>query len=272
MTSILKVELFRLKKSTAFWVCLGLCVGLPLISMIFTLSLNALLKSFGGSNWILELLGETGVVFSMTNDMVTFSSDNNVLAIIATAVVLAAEFSQGTVRNMIVANKKRSEIFLAYYVLALIIGIACLFAQFVAIMLFFAPIVGFGGLGAGEAITALLCQFAMGLTAMLCVQTLVCLFLFATKKTSLTMVFSLLVCWFVPDIVSSIVEIVLAAFSQNFTVSVSALQCIPFYNWQTLDVMYPSGLNVGMVILYNLLFTGLFFLLGMSVFRKSDLK
>lgn len=272
MTSILKVELFRLKKSTAFWLCLGLCVGLPLISMLFLVAVDTLVKSFGDSGLIVELMGEAGGALSMTQEFVAYSADNNVLALIASAVVLATEFSHGTVRNMIVANKKRSDIFLAYYIVALMIGAFYLLAQLAALLLFFGPVFGFGDLGAGQAITALLCQFAMGLTAMLCVQTMVCMFLFATRKTSLTILLPILVVMLVPDIISSIIALVLAALSQNYNIAPEALQCIPFYNWQTLDVLHPAGLNVGMVCLYNLLLAGVFFLIGMSTFRKTDLK
>lgn len=272
MISILKVELFRLKKSTAFWVCFGLCIGLPLLSLLFLLAIDMLTKSLGDTGLIADLLREAGGTLSMTQDFVAYSADNNVLALIASAVVLATEFSHGTVRNMIVANKKRSEIFLAYYVVALMIGAIYLFAQLAALLLFFGPVFGFGNLGAGQAITTLLCQFAMGLTAMLCVQTMICMFLFATRKTSLTILLPMLVVMLVPDIISGIVSIVLVALSQNVTVSQTALQCIPFYNWQTLDILHPAGLNVSMVCLYNLLFTGLFFLCGISTFRKTDLK
>lgn len=273
MISILKVELFRLKKSTAFWLCLGLCVALPLLSLLLLTAVNAILESIGENNFLEILLGENGGVLIMTQELVGWSSgDNILLALIATAVVLAQEFSHGTIRNMIIANKKRSDIFFAFYIVSLIIGITYLLAQLAATLLFFGPVLGFGNLGAGAAVTAVLCQFAMGLTSMLCVQTMVCMFLFVTKKTSLSILLPIVVCMFAPELINGIITVILTSVSMTSEIPETVLQCIPFFNWSTLNPQAPQGLNVGMVILYNLLFGALFFWAGISNFRKSDLK
>lgn len=275
MISILKTELFRLKKSVSFWVCFGLCAGTPLLTLLTNLSVASLEHSIDPTISVWQALHtETGVL-SQTIEMIYYSSDWSILAIICTATVLSIEFSYGTIRNIILANKKRSDIFLAFWLTALIICGTYFITELVAKLLFLGTTSGFGTAETGVTITALLCHFTMGITSMLCVSTMICMIAFVTKKTSLAVVFPLLLCLVAPSIILLIEQLILMIISANtptLEISEYVYECLPVYNLNTLSETNSSGLNVAMVIIYNLLFSALFFLIGMSSFKKADLK
>lgn len=267
MIGILKVEFFRLKRSTAFWVCFGLCIGLLLISMLFLLLTDALLESWGETD---DLLFVGGGVFYYTQDLTSYASDVNILALICTAVILCGEFGGGTIRNMILANKSRRQIFGAFCIFALIVGTIFYFTYFACILLFFGPTFGFYGLAVGQAIITLLCHFAMGLTSLLCVQSFVMMFLFVTKRTSQTILFPMLLALFLPDILSLLVS--LFASLVDVAVSETFFMYLPFVNWSTLDMLNPNGANVGMVLLYNLILAAVFLFVAYKTCKRSDIK
>lgn len=276
MTDILKVEIFRLKKSVAFWVCFGLCVGLPFLTFLLNLLIATIAAGYAEvSEGGFELLRTEYGVFEYMTEFATFSSDAHILAIIAIAALLGKEFSDGTIRNMILANKRRSEIYVAFWLFAMIIGGIFAVGQFFSMTLFLGTTAGFGGLGTGKAITTLLYYFFILLSSMTCVSTMTVMFLFATKKTSLTILFPLLTTTIGVEI---IVDIIIAMITYCYAgdvvleISVQAQQCIPFYNWTTLTLPTPDALNVVMVIIYNLVFAGLFFIWAFFPFRKADLK
>ncbi len=270
MKSILKVEFFRLKKSAAFWVCFGLCAGLPILSLLLVSLLNLLLAGMGQMDMIWRQYASEGGAFLFLSQFTPFSSDCNILALICTTIVLCSEFKNGTVRNIVMANKSRTQIFLSYFVISLVIGVIYLLTEFTVTLTVFGSVVGFGNLAATKVFTNILLFLAMGISSLVCVQTMVCMFMFTTKRTSLTILFPLLISLLLPGIISQIVEAVISA-AQGAPIPQNVLYFIPFSNWQV-DTLTPSGLNVGMVILYNLILSAVFFVSGFFPFKKADLK
>lgn len=275
MISILKAELFRLKKSKVFWAFLIVCAALPVVELILILGFFALLKwLFSGS--MDESLWENLNIMTALDEIASVdkvSSAAAVLTLIATAIVLSKEFVHGTARNIILANKSREQVFFAFLLTAAIVGSCYLVTQFFVSALLFGAVFGFGEIGAGAVITSILCHFVLGICAMLFVITLVCMFLFTTRKQSLTIALPLLFVLFVPSTISTFgVIIVSTLMAMGKTVSETALQCVPFLNLNYLDAQHPAGLAMGMTVLYYLLFSALFFVIGFFSFRKSDLK
>lgn len=273
MISILKAQLYRLKKSKTFWVIFIINAALPIIGSLFILGIEAIFKTAGNDSF-LELLGLImGSATSALAGFASWTSDSTVLAIICAAIILSREFTQGTMRNAVLANKSRTHIFLAYYIIALLIGGIYYLTEFVLRLGLYGAILGFGIQSAADATTTTFTFFALGLCSTLVMQTCVCLFLFTTRKQSLTIALPLLIALLVPSLTQAIIELILSAteYAGN-VVSEATKQCIPLYNMSMLDSIQPSGLNAGMIALYDILFAGVFFVSAFFPFLKTDLK
>ena len=272
MTSILRAELFRLKKSKTYWVIFIVNAGLVLLSVLLLLAVEALFKSMGEGSF-LEMMGLAYSATSMLAEFANFSSTSAVLALISSAIFLSREFTQGTMRNAVLANKNRKELFFSYYIMALLIGVSYFLEQFVLQLSLFGAMLGFGTESAAVITDKIFIFFALGLCSVIFVETCVTMFLFTTRRQSLTIVLPILICMLAPGLVASIIEIIIAAVTASGNPpSYEALQCIPFYNMTTLDTFAPQGLNVGMIALYDLLFAGAMFAAGFFRFKKADLK
>lgn len=270
MTGIIRLQLFRLRKSATFWVFLGLCIGLPLIGALIVL---AAYYSLGGAEFgsIAEVM-ETSVTSSLIN-FSSCSSDTCIFAVICSSLLLSREFSQGTVRNTILANKSRLQVFLAYVATAMMIGAIYFLAEFASTLVCYGSIFGFGSLSAGQAISAVACCFAMGLGATLFSQSLVCVFLFGTRKQSATIAWPLVICLVGVSIVAAIIEYaVIWATLDGIVLSETLLKCLPFYNFSLLGETVPDGLACGMIILYDVVFSAAFLAIGFATLKKADLK
>ena len=275
MLNILRTQLFKLKKSKAFWVLLALCAALPILGILLLLGIGGLFDSIEGVGSFWDILGMAFDAQSSMTALVAYSSDSALMAMIFSAIILSREFTQGTVRNTILANKTRKQIFFAYFLTALIVGTSYFLVEYVTKLVLYGSIFGFGGLGIGDATTAMLCYFAMGLCAVLVAESCMCAFLFCTRKQSLTIVLPLLICLLVPSIVAGITELIVVASSMNGNIpSETVLQCLPFYNMQeaVLNIDLPAGLNVGMIVLYDLVIAAAFFTMGFFAIKKADLK
>ena len=272
MINILKAELFRLKKSKTYWVIFIINAALEILGCVLILGIEAFLKSLGEGS-LLEMLGLTVSATAMLSEFAAFSSDTSVLAIVCSAIFLSREFTQGTMRNAVLANKSRNELFFAYFIIAMLIGVSYFVTAFVLMLALYGAMLGFGAESAASAATNVFTYFALGLLSVLVVETCVCLFLFSTRKQSLTIVLPLLICLLAPSLISSLIELILSGVMMSGNnISETALQCIPFYNFNTLNPSNPSGLNVGMIALYDVILAGAFFAAAFFPFQKADLK
>lgn len=270
MINIIKVELYRIKKSVLFWVMFGLSAAIPLLDILLTLVVSAIAGDVSGG--MLDMLG-LDVTSSLLQQMTTVASDAMLLSLITSAVVLSREFADGTMRNVMLANKSRAQLYFSYLITALIIAATYLSMFFITSLLFGATIFGFGSLSAGDIISACLCSFALGLIAVMFVQTCVCMFLFGVRKQWATILFPLLICIFVPSIVQSILMIVeMVLTMQGKVMQTGALRWIPFINMSQYNPANIDGVIVGMNILYMCVFTAVFAVSGYFTFKKADLK
>ena len=273
MLSILRTELFRLKKSTMFWVMLGVCFGLPILGLFIILVSVSAVKNAQTTVNIWEVLKEMGVMETSLSEYASLLSDYTLLSIICSAIFLSKEFSDGTVRNVLLANKKRGELYFSYMLIALLIGTAFLTASFLSLMIFYAPVFGFGALSSGEAATACLCSYALGLVSVLFCQTCVTMFLFAVRKQGATIAFPLLICIFAPVLMEILYGVYVAsqAIVGNMP-SETLASWLPFLNATLYKANSIDGGLVGKIMLYYLIFTGIFVGAGYGAFSKADLK
>lgn len=124
MTEIIKTLLFRLKKTTYFWILLAIALLLPVFgALLIYLSLKmgeALNEPI--EQLMNQMLAQYGGLSGLMSGFTSISSNPMILSIIFASVFLSAEFKSGTVRNAIIAGKSRSQLYLSYYLVALIGG------------------------------------------------------------------------------------------------------------------------------------------------------
>lgn len=277
MINILRTELFRLKKSALFWALFGVCAGLPLLSLMLQLIVVIFTAmAFGGGEigdlW--TLMHQTGATATMLSSLTGWASDPALFSVICSSIILSKEFGGGTVRNMLLANKSRKQLFFSFAIVALLIGVSYLTVSFVAVLLLQGTMFGFGTMSATEAVTACFSSFALGLLSIIAVQACVCMFLFVTRKTGATVACSIVVCLFAPSIIVALVEVteVVRMLMDAPVMSNAALGWIPLYNMYLFDASSVDGALVGKIALYQALIIAFFGGMGWLGIRKRDLK
>lgn len=273
MIDIIKVELFRLKKSVIFWVMLGLAAASPLIAVLLNSLLLALFGiAEGGSLNILEALRTAGVTEGLLQQMANVSGDIALWAIIATAIVLSKEFTDGTMRNVILANKTRAELYFGYLITSMIVAVTYLTAFLAVTLIIIAPIFGFNGASAGKIASAVFCSYGLGILALAFAETCVCMFVFSIRKQWAAILFPLLI-WYAPAAFTSILTIVINTMAEmGQLTSIDFVRWIPFVNIQQYSPLNLDGVVVGMNVLYIAIFIAAFVCIGHFTFKKADLK
>lgn len=270
MIDIIKVELFRIKKSKLFWVMFGLTVASPLLSVFLYL---VVAESVSGGGSIGVILRNSGLTVSLIGDMAGIMSDSALWALIASGVILSKEFVDGTMRNVLLANKSRAQLYFGYLLTSLIISVTYLMAHFITTLLIAAPIFGFGTLSSAEALSACLCSFALGLFASMFVQSCMCMFTFGMRKQWAAVIMPLIVCLFGPSIIQGIANVIIMIKSLNgLSVSMEAARWIPFAVESLYNAAEIDGVVAGMDVLYLSVFTAVFVVSGYFTFKKADLK
>lgn len=273
MTEIIKTLLFRLKKTTYFWILLAIALLLPVFGALL---IDLSLKMGEALNEPIEqlmnqMLAQYGGLSGLMSGFTSISSNPMILSIIFASVFLSAEFKSGTVRNAIIAGKSRSQLYLSYYLVALIGGFAIFVVSFWAAFVSMGLVFRFDA--TGNMVTELLYCFLLGLLAIVFVQTLVCAFLFNTRSRVLTIVIPLIICILGPGIIATIVEIVsVKDIIANGYIDVYSLQYVPFYNTTLLAATKFSTANVLMIFAYYVVFSSAIFCASYFPFHKADLK
>lgn len=271
MLDIIKVQLFRLKKSVLFWVMLGVTAAMPVLGALFTLTATGLVDSAGGG--LGELLTSMGLTTQYLTGMGQLTSWALIFSLITTAIVLSTEFVDGTVRNILLANKTRGELYFSYLITSLIVAVTYLLGYFVALLLVVAPIFGFDGMEAGKAISACLCSLAMGFAGLVFIQTCMCMFLFVIRKQWAAILLPLLICMFVPGIILAFATLIMTTSAiKGLPVSLDDLRWIPLANSLLYNAAEIDGVTIGMNILYLMVFSAVFVVAGYFTFKKADLK
>lgn len=273
MIDIIKVELFRLKKSVLFWVMLGLAAATPLISVALNVILLALTGlEYGQTINVLEQLSAAGMTAALLQQMSSNYSYLALWTIISTSVILSKEFVDGTMRNVVLANKSRAELFFGYVITSLIVAVSYLTAFLATTLIIAAPIFGFQGASAGKVVSAIFCSYGLGIIALTFIVTCVCMFIFSVRKQWAAVLFPILI-WYIPLFVMNVVQTVLMSLGEmGQYVSLDFIRWIPFCNMQQYEPLNPDGVVVGMNILYMAIFIAGFVCIGHFTFKKADLK
>lgn len=275
MINIFRTEFFRLKHNKLFWVLFGVCGGLPVLGILLSVFITAF---FGGMGMDVEVdvwvaMRLSNIPGQMLAEFPSLMSDNAMLSLICASIFISAEFSFGTVRNMVLARRSRTEIYFSLLITAVIIAVAYLSVSFATTLLFSASIFGFGSMSVSNAFTAIITSFTLGIVSVIFVQSMMCMFLFCTRKLAPALALPLVICFFVPSVLVSIVQFVAVFKSIGDELFMPDLSWVPLYNSSMFDFTSKvDGALVGKVLLYNIPLSALFITLGWVSFRKADLK
>ena len=281
MLNVVKSLLFRLKKSAMFWVMLGICVALPIFTLLLTEFVLNIANIFAPVT--ADEIGLSDLVYITLSGLATPYSIANFLTLLCVSIFLCKEFSDGTIRNTLLSNKSRVQLYRAYALTALIIGGSFLVAYFVSTLLALGIPFGFGSATFGQWVISCLTSLLLGLLSLVFVITCVLMFMFTTGKQSSSIILPLLVMVFLPNIISSAVELIsgllymIKMLAQNGSVDVPFDffmdgSWIPLYNATLFDASNVSLALIGKISLYYALFGGLFIFLGRLSAVKRDLK
>ena len=268
MTNILKTEFFRLKKSALFWALFGVCAALPLLSVLlnmFVVMLQLSESTVEFNAW--ELMRNSDVTVLFLSDLPRLAA-NSLFALICTSIFLSKEFSGGTFRNMLLANRSRREVYLSFLLMSVTISCCYMGASFVSTLLFSGAIFGFGTVSAAKVVAACVIALAMSLISEVFLQTMMCMFMFSTRKLAVALACPLVITIIVPSFVISFVGV----FAEMGFVTATDMSWIPLYNLSLLDLTAIDGALIGKILLYLIPLTVLFGVIGWFTFRKADLK
>lgn len=281
MLNVVKSLLFRLKKSTMFWIMLGVCAALPLLMLLLTEFVLEIANIF--TPVTAEEIGLGALVYETLSALAEPSHIGNFLAMFCISIFLCKEFSDGTVRNTLLSNKSRAELYWAYALTAGIIGGSFLVAYFVSALLALGIPFGFGTATFAQGLTSCLTSLMLGILSLVFVISCVLMFMFATGKQASAIILPMLVMALLPSIISSAVELVsgliytLQMLGQNGSVDVPFdfvmdESWIPLHNATLFDASNLDGALIGKIAMYYLLFSALFIFLGRLAAVKRDLK
>lgn len=279
MTSILNSLFVKSVKVKTLYVLLAIAVLLPLLSTVLSyLLLQVMLDSIpelsGELQAQLELLGIEMTSKSFVVSEVSAESTGMLLAMIGSILVLGSEFTNGTIKNALSANKSRTQIFFAYILYSVVVFIVLSLTYLLSTLAFSSMFFGYGGSGGftqelGEMLTYI------ALTALIAVAVASLSFMFLTlfqkKAGAIVMSYVTLI------VVSFVTSMMLELFADytggvaDYTLSYKIAEWLPI----TQTLMLASGFDTGIVlktILTQVLAIGLFGSLAYWRLRRCDFK
>ncbi len=274
MTNILSVLFYRLKKSKLFWVMLGVTAVLPILSVLLLVTLGAFVSPFFDEAEVgfWEILHELNITTSELSSYGDLMHISSLLAIITSSVFLSKEFSYGTYRNVLLANRSRLELYASHLIVSMVIGAGFLGASMTTTLVASGAAFGFGQMPALECVGAVVTAFAMGLVSVAFAQVLMCMLLFCTRRLAVALACSIVICMVAPGLIATFVEL-MGVFSLLSAGEVNIDSTwTPLYNASLLDVADLNGALVGKILLYLVPLTVFFGFMGWVGFRKADLK
>ncbi len=201
MTNIISSQLYKIFHSKMLYVLIAIGCALPLLEVLMLGSLDL---SINGT--ALDL-GYDAV--SALRNIAVVGSDTNILVIVAVAIIFGKEYSEGTIRNSIMAGNSRTAIFGASAISATVLMLAVALPAFAVQGTACAIAFGFSAslTTSAEIIANIGASLIVYLLAnMICVA-ITLLFVHLTQKVSGSIVFPLLIVLLVTGIGSTVLMV-----------------------------------------------------------------
>jgi hypothetical protein len=267
MINLVNALFYRLFRTKTIYIFIILCIALPLFSIVTTYAAQSLVEGLP----VNDITGELGFTFdplSMVGSEISFASDAAILSIICIAIFVASEFSYGTVHNPLISGKSRTTVAGAYGLVSAVIAIIITTLLFASYFFLGWAFLGDGGYTGAELASGFFMLYGLSLLSSLFATALTLLFVFATQKKSAAITLPLLICIFVPGILTTILSGAALAGRLDY----NAISWVPIANVLFLDpVEVDGGLALKILLTSGLLTAGVAVWAG-AIFNKKDIK
>lgn len=264
MISVISSLLYRLFRSVYFYVCLAIAVFAPLLQAGTIKLLLIFAQSLPGAETVALAADPLTLLAAETNVTSTMAT----LVVIAVGLLIGSDFSQGLVRNAIIANKKRTEIYGAYMIsMVILILIYCTAGMLSASVLYISILGNIYEYSAGYYIGSAFAFYGLQLLSMTLIGTMTVFLCVGFKRVSTPLILGLL-------IVNVGLPLILAGSQLTVifgTGQYEALTWIPIFNLSmltsTMDGALMAKCVVGLLIPIAALTVGMPF-----YFKKTDIR
>ena len=266
MTKVLSTLWFRLTKSKMLIVLLALVAGMALIDIGLYTMLPYILS--GEEMGSLEAVMDLSDMFSLTVTSVARSdSYASMITVIFVALFLGADFSEGTIRNAILSNKSRWQIFGAYLVVATGACLVFVGVQTAVYLVYLACSNGFADYTTAQVVSGIFSAVGSGFVSCLLMATTALFVLVGTQKKVLAIILPLAL-----NMVCATAFEIVVTLGQMLGSSLGFLQWIPFAQQMFFDAGAVEGALLGKILLVNGLLAIGEGACGYFVFAKAQLK
>ena len=267
MNRVFRAELFRLNRFKTFWVFLIILAALPLVGVMLSELLLAIFEITGDS---ISSFGE--ITVNSLSQSVSYDTLADLFGVICVAIFLSKEFSEGTIRNAILSNKSRTQIYFSYLLIAFMVGVLYKLTTIFSQTLIYGIAWGFGSKSGGDVVSAILVSSVLAMLSTMFIQSLVVLFLFVSHKQYKALVLPLLIQVFGIAAIEIVVTLIDFALNSKGNFNADWKYWIPLYNITFYNASNIDGALVGKIVVWIVPLTVLFVFLGWNKFRKDDLK
>lgn len=262
MINIISSLFYRLFHSKYFYVCMAILFLSPLLEATLLKFMLTVLEELGGYG--MEMLTEPLALLSAECNIV---SNAATLIAIAVALLVGTDFSEGLVRNALVSNKKRIELYGAYMIVTALIVLCYCAVDMLSASVFYITILGNP---AGHTISyyvgASFAYFGIQVLSMYFIGVMTVFLCVVFKKVSTPLIISLL-------LINVVFSMALAGsqFLTAFGGDYTALTWIPLFNISLIAGTMDGGLIakcvLGLVVVIVALAVGMPFYL-----KKTDIR
>ncbi len=273
MTRLLKSDLLRVFKDKLFMIS---CIIAGAFAIISPLLYKGIFAFMGADEELLTMMGAMPTAKSMLFQAFLPGGDLGLILPVLIIIALSKDFSYGTIRNKIIAGHSRVSIFLSLLITSIVVMCSIMLSYAlltfgISLILFEYSYVAFSASELGYLLISILFELLVYVT--LC--TIMCFFCVFMKNTG-TSVVMYLATNFLVTIIGSIIMVAFAFADPEKKGVYTILEILNNTNIFT-STLIGSGASysfkdVAYILAPNLLFSALFILLGIVIFRKKDLK
>lgn len=245
MTALVHNEWLKLTKKKSFWVSPGLLAALTVLVTVMLYRFSANMAGIeSGIAYAAGMLGASGIGQFVT-----------ILSVVATAGIVAQEYSQGTIKFLLIRSRSRGEIFISKY-LAVVLYILMMTVVSFAV-LFIVGGIAFGFGGTGEQWIEALKQGAYGFVYSLVYASLAFMVGVLTRSAGVSIGAGLIGTMFGAIVIQK--DFYKYVLLPNADLSVYGTSGPPL-----------PGMTVGFSLAVSAAYVALFLLAGYTVFRRRD--
>lgn len=233
MINLISSQLYKIFRSKSTYILLIIACALPLLSVISVASLDLT---------DLELVAASYDCLSLLRGVAVVGSDYCVLAMIGIAIIFGKEYSEGTIRNTIMAGYNRTAIFVSSTISSTVLTLFITLPAFAVLGASSALFLGFGTatITASEIIANIGASLLVYTMANFTCIFITLLFVHLTQKVSLSIVFPLLIVLLLGGLISGI----LMALVMLGELALSSLSWIPLAQYYVYSGVFELGTYV----------------------------